>query len=397
MDRSPRNKKLWAAAAAAALVTGIALAQPSPADELYRQGQDALADGRYAAAVESFQKLGAEPGAQPDRALYWRAYAEAKAQRRQAALSTLARFAEEHPESPWLDDAQALRLELGGLAPERAVEASEDDLKLYALDALMQANAERAVALLENFLAGDHSLRLKQRALFVLSQTDSPRAAEMLKDFARDGSNRELQREAIRSLGITGETTSINELKAIYRAADRETRQHIIHSLVAATAPEATVELVLEESDAEVRRQGIHALGAMGATEHLETLAERLGPEHRADIFRGYGIAGESAPLLRAIRGAEDPKATSEAIQALAIVGIDQEARNLLLDVYRSGGSREVQENVLQAFMVADDGETLLDIFRTEEDPELKAQALRFLTMVGGPQVDALLEKILEE
>jgi hypothetical protein len=59
---------------------------------------------------------------------------------------------------------------------DRPAATSEDDeeLKLYALDSLMQAEPEQAVPVLERLLAGNASSRLKERALFVLSQSDSP-------------------------------------------------------------------------------------------------------------------------------------------------------------------------------------------------------------------------------
>ncbi|MEO1366384.1 MAG: HEAT repeat domain-containing protein, partial [Acidobacteriota bacterium] len=236
-----RSPNAWAAVILTVCFAGMVLAQSSPAEKLYREGQDALAEGRYAAAVEHFRALVDEPDARADRALYWRAYAEARAERRSEALSSLARLAEDYPESRWLDDARALQLELGGIQPERAAEMGEDDLKLYALDALMQANPERAVALLESFLTGDHSTRLKKRALFVLSQTNTPRAKEMLLEYARGEAAAELQREAIRALGISGDPSAVAELKTIYRSTEsRDMKDAILQSFVAADAADAT-------------------------------------------------------------------------------------------------------------------------------------------------------------
>lgn len=381
----------------AVLLAGIALAQPGPTETLYRDGQDALADGRFSDAVEAFRALGDQPGAAVDRALYWQAYAESKAGRRSAALSTLTRLVEQFPASRWLDDARALQLELGGLSPERVAVEADDELKLYALDALMHGDPERAVELLEAFLAGDQPKRLQEHALFVLSQTSSPRAGELLTTFARDGSKKDLQREAIRALAISGESAAITELTSIYRASnDVETKHEVLQSLVAASAPDATLELARAETDRALRSRAIETLAAMGATEQLSTLERTLGPEHRSEIYRAYGIAGDSETLLRALGQARDPQTTTAVIEALGIAGVDPEIRERLLEAYRRG-NETVKDSVLHALVVAEDSGALLEVFRSEADPERKGAALRSLSIVGGPEVDSLIEQLVEQ
>jgi outer membrane protein assembly factor BamD (BamD/ComL family) len=44
-------------------------------DELYREGQEAIDEGRWQRAIERFTELAQAKGSRTDAALYWRAYA----------------------------------------------------------------------------------------------------------------------------------------------------------------------------------------------------------------------------------------------------------------------------------------------------------------------------------
>jgi tetratricopeptide (TPR) repeat protein len=174
--------------------------------EKYERGTDALDDGKWEKAVQAFSAAAALPGDRTDGALYWKAYAENKLGRRAAAISTLEEFKRRFPNSRWAKDARSLEAEVRQAAgrtgnPEAE---SDEDMKLIAINGLMNSDAERAVPLLEKFLAGNSSPKLKERALFVLAQSGAPRAREVLAGIARGQSNPDLQAKAIRYLGVSG-------------------------------------------------------------------------------------------------------------------------------------------------------------------------------------------------
>ncbi|MDA8017650.1 MAG: HEAT repeat domain-containing protein [Thermoanaerobaculia bacterium] len=393
-----RNLVLPALLLAVFASSSLARLDAEQAEVYYRQGQDALAEGRYGDAAEQFRALSRESEAQVDRAIYWQAYSEAKAGNKQAALSTLNRLTAEFPDSPWLDDARALRLDLGGVAAAKAVETSDEDLKLYALDALMQAEPDRAVRLLQEFLAGDHAPHLKQRALFVLGQTDSAKAAEILADLARNGEDVNLQRKAIQAMGVSDQPAAISELADIYRSSeDAGTKLAVLHSLLHADAAELTAELALAESDRDLQAEAIRMLGAMEAMPELERIAATLGSGQRQAVFHAYGIADHAEPLLRAVRTSKDLDEIEDAINALVMVGSDENILKTLLDVYHRTEERSVQEKVLNFLMIEDEATHLIEIFRTEKDAELKRQALQHLAVMDDPQVQSLIEELLRD
>lgn len=366
------------------------------ADAYYRQGQNALAEGRFSEAAEHFLALSREDGAQVDRALYWQAYAEAKAGREKAALRSLKRLGDEYPDSAWLDDARALELELGGVAAETAVTAGNDDLKLYALDALHQADPDRATELIENFLDGDHTTQLKRHALFILAQTETARAAEILAGLARTPSS-PLRDEAIQALAVSDEPAAVEELAEIYRSSgDMQTKHQILSALVASDAARVTADLAIEETDPELRRQAIHTLGAMEATDQIERLAEALGPEYRREIFEAYGIADQPAPLLRVLRESSDPGELEDAIEAMVIADDGDDARDTMLALYRKTSEPRIQQKVLDYLMIQDDAEALIEIFREEDDPDMKRRALQAVSHIDDPRVQSLLEELLK-
>jgi len=78
----------------------------------------------------------------------------------------------------------------------------EEDLKLMAINGLMQSDSERAIPLFENMLKGAQSPKMKERALFVLAESSVPKAQQLLEQVARGGGNPDLQVKAITYVGV---------------------------------------------------------------------------------------------------------------------------------------------------------------------------------------------------
>ena len=92
-------------------------------------------------------------GARADGALYWKAYALNKLGRREEALAAIAELRKSYASSRWLDDAKALEVEVKQANGARVPESQTDDeIKLLALNGLMQSDPDRAFPLLERLL-----------------------------------------------------------------------------------------------------------------------------------------------------------------------------------------------------------------------------------------------------
>jgi len=170
--------------------------------ELYDDGREALDEDRYDKAEAKFDQLAQLKGPQTDAALYWKAYAANKLGQRDLALATLADMKKRFSQSRWLKDASVLELEVKQSSGQQVKpgDQSDEDLKMLAIQGLMNSDAERAMPLLEKVINGSGSPREKSRALFVLAQSGSREGREIIGRIAKGQSNPELQREAIYGL-----------------------------------------------------------------------------------------------------------------------------------------------------------------------------------------------------
>src|SRR5215471_4507545 len=140
--------------------------------ELYDDGREALDDDHYEKAAQKFSELAQMNGPQTDAALYWKAYAENRQGKKAAALATIADLKAKYAQSRWKKDAEALEIEVrqsSGAAPHPGAHPenrSDEDLKMLAIQGLMNSDPERAMPLLEKVVNGSSSTKEKAKALF---------------------------------------------------------------------------------------------------------------------------------------------------------------------------------------------------------------------------------------
>jgi tetratricopeptide (TPR) repeat protein len=159
--------------------------------QVYRNGTRFLDRGDWERAIEMFTQVIERKAEHLDGAYYWKAYALGKWGKRGEALAQLSELEKVSPKSRWLDDARALGVELRQ-ASGQSVSAdaqNDDELKLIALNGLVEVAPERAIPAVRELMRKSTSPRLKERALFVLAQSDSPQAKDILAQFARGGGN----------------------------------------------------------------------------------------------------------------------------------------------------------------------------------------------------------------
>jgi HEAT repeat protein len=403
--------------AAAALAALILLAAPSfGADDLYRQGQKALDEARYVDAVALFERLAAQGGSDADAALYWQAYALAKAGRRAPAREVLDRLTSKYPKSQWVDDARALLVEIDRDHTRPAVAGSEgpedledledqvdtdldedEEMKLYALNSLMNTDSARAVAILEKFLAKKHSRRLDEQAIFVLSQSDAPGALQLIAKIARGELRPELRMKAIETLGLAGDPESLKLLGSVYQSGDPVVRAAVLQAYFLAGETEPVLAAARGEGDAQLRRKAIEVLGLMGEGAALAELYRREGePDVRAKVIEAFGLAGDAKMLGEIARADADPELRAKAIQAIGVFGGD-EAPGLLSAIYRGTTDVRTKERVIDSFITCDCAKALIEIARTETNRELRRKALQVLSVMGADEASDFLLEILDE
>jgi len=115
-------------------------------DGEYDAGTRALDQHHYDEAVIRFDQVINSKSSRADGALYWKAYALNRTGKKDEALATLTQLHRDYPQSAWLNDAQALETEVKQSSgqPISPAQESNDDLKLLAINSLMNADPERA-------------------------------------------------------------------------------------------------------------------------------------------------------------------------------------------------------------------------------------------------------------
>jgi len=368
--------------------------------ELYDEATEALDDGEYEEALASFDEIVRGNGARADGALYWKAYALHKLSRRGDSLAAIEKLREKFPKSRWLPEARALEVEIKQASGRRVEPEKEDDeeLKLLALNGLMQVDSEEAIPMLERFLQGSHSRRLKEQALFVLVQTGSPRARDITMSIARGRSYPQLQHKAIEYLGVFGGHEASRLLKELYaESQDLGVKRQILQSYLVSGDTDALVAASGSEPSAELRLQAIQLLGANGARDELaELYRKETSRGVREQILQSLGVAGASGRLLEIARTEDDPRLRAAAVRATGIAGGPELGRGLV-SLYNAEKDRELRQAVLDALFVSGDDESIIAIARKETDPTFRRMAVEKLSVMGSPAATKFLLEILEK
>jgi HEAT repeat protein len=375
----------------------------SRADRAYEEGTKAMDDGDWERAASSFMEVVKANGRRADGALYWVAYSLNKQGRKADALAILSGFAGKYPKSSWIKDARALELEIrqgrGGAAAQPEKE-SDEDLKLMAINSLLQSEPERAVPLLEKLVKGGSSPKVKERALFVLSQSDSPKAREIVADLARDGSNPELQEKALRYLGVHGGKANRDLLAEVYAAPNSsiEVKEKILKSFMVAGDKDRILAAAKNEKDPKLRASAVRLLGAMGArTEIWQLYQAESSSEVKHSLINALFVAGDSQHLLELARTETKPELRREAIRKLGVMDKEQTGP-ALVSIYKSEKDPELRKAVISGLFTQNNSHALVEIARSEKDPEMKKEAVKKLSVMGHDKeaTDYLMELLKE-
>lgn len=310
----------------------------------YESGKSALENHNYDKAVEIFDRVinGRNPSTRADGAYYWKAYALNKLGKRDEALAALAELSKQFPTSGWLNDAKALQAEVQQAKgqPVSPENQADEDLKLYAINALINSDADRAVPLLQSLLSNPKmSPKLKERALFVLAQSRSDKAHDIVGQYAKAGSNPDLQLAAVQYLGT-------------YRS--KESRQLL-------------ADVYASVSDVNVKRSVLRSFEMSRDIDHLAAIAKT---EPNIDLRR-------------------------EAIRQLGNIRDDQTV-GLLVSIYGAQSDKEIKSEIINSLGNQQAAKQIIECARQESDPELKKAAVRRLSEMHSKEATDYLMEILK-
>jgi HEAT repeat protein len=368
------------------------------ADELYDQGREAIEDGRYDRAVDRFNRLIEMKTNRTDAALYWKAYAQNKLGQRSEALTTLAELEKSFRDGRWMKDAKALEIDIRQsfgqtVSPEAQ---SDEELKMYALNALMQSDPERALPAIEKILGGQNSIKLKEKALFVLTQSRSARAREILATIAKGGANPDLQLRAIRYIGIMGGADSRPILDDVYRSStDPAVKRAILQSFMTSQDRARLLSLAKTEKDASLRGQSVHWLGVMHADAELAELYQtETSVEVKKAILQAMFV-GNSDKLIDLAKNEKDPELRRSAIHNLGLMRRPGSTETLTA-IYASDTNTDVRKAVINALFLQQNAGALITLARAEKNVEMKKEIVQKLALIHSKEAMDYLAELLK-
>jgi hypothetical protein len=272
-------------------------------DDPYTAGTRAMNERRWPDAVSAFDKVINEKGKRVDSALYWKAYSLKKLGKTPLAVATCDQLHAQFSDSPWNKDCVVLSVD-GGVDPRAIAGAmtemktnldqirpmiktfemseggvargSDEDLKMIALNSLLNRDPAAALPLLRGILSGNQPLNVKKHALFVLAQSKSPEAENILHDAALGKLDPQLQGEAIRSMAVFQGKRANDTLAEVYRTtADPKIKKSIISAMFITQDAPRMVEMAKSEKDMELKRMIVSQLALMNdkaATDYMMEL-----------------------------------------------------------------------------------------------------------------------------
>jgi HEAT repeat protein len=369
-------------------------------DRLYSAGQSSLDNRQWEQAVQYFSQVVEKNSPRADGALYWKAYALGRLGKRDDGLAAIAELRKSYASSRWLDDAKALELELKQASGQTVSPESENDeeLKLMAINGLMQTDPERAMPLLEKQLKGSASPRVKRNALFVLAQSSSPKAQTMIEQIARGGANPDLQVKAITYMTERRRTGNAQILAEIYASTtDIQVKRAIMQAYMNNRDKDRLLQAAKTEKSPELREMAIGYLGeSQGNPELWQMYQSETTSEGKILLLRYMHSNSDPDKLLEVVRNDKDPKVRIAAMQALA----SHKAANAgdkLAAIYNTEQDPEVKQRILDSLMSQGNAKALVEIARAEKDTRLKLRIVQRLSNMKAKEAQDYLQEILSK
>lgn len=399
--------------------TGLAFAQQAPmppmppmppmkpmtirfkggADRLYESGLSALDGHRYDQALDNFTEVVSRGGSRAEGALYWKAYTLDKLGRDSEAGAALAELHKSYPNSRWLDDAKALEIQIKQSSGQHVSPESEsnDDLKLIALEGLVQSDPDRAFPILEQLLKKVQTPNFKKRAIYVLALNNSPRAQQLLEQIARgNGSNPDMQMTAIQYLGRSGKAANKTQvLFEIYNSsADANVKRAALNALQANRDRDHLLQIAKSDKSPDMRSEAIRGLAGLGSSQDLWSLYQaETDPDVKRTILDF--MSGSTDKLLDVARNEKDADLRRSAIERLGSTR-STSTGDALADLYTPATDPKVKRAIINTLAGQRNATALIKVARKETDLDMRKTIVRRMLDVKSPEVQQYLEEILK-
>jgi HEAT repeat protein len=438
--------------------------QGDPADSLYRAARESLNQRDFRRAADLFAQLPTKypkSGYAPD-AYYWQAFAlyrlggEVDLRR---GLQALQAQSKRYPKASTKGDAQALQARINGeLArlgdPQATAEIQKtaraamggdtqdahipdhaapdhdmdhdvaghagsdrcdddgDDIRVGAINALMQMDHERARPILQKVLARRDagSACLRQKAVFILSQGGGEGIERILVETVRNDPDAQVREQAVFWLSQVEGEAAVTALDSILRTSkDAGVREKALFALSQHDSPKSQQALrtFAERTDVsgELREKAIFWIGQSGGADnatYLRGLFGRLKDEELRNKVL-FSISQMGGPendkwLLGVARDRAQPLEVRK--QALFWAGQAGVSMADLGTLYNTLDDPAMREQLIFVYSQRDETaavDKLLEIARRDPNPEMRKKALFWLGQSDDPRAAKAIEDIIAQ
>ena len=444
--------------AAMADVSEFAYQATVMADTIYRAARRALNESQYRRAIELFeQSLDEEPEYSAE-ALYYQAlsyYRMGGRSNYERALGKLGAQMERYPDSAAYGDAEELTVRIEGelarrgdaqaaerlareaermevSAEQRERERSlaraehreqehdeqaerEAEIKAMALHALIQADPEKAIPYLSRVLQNrtPETAELRGQAVFILGQHESDQTLDLMLDVVRNDPDPDVRAHAAFWLSQVNDPRAIDATIAILDDPnlDEDLKGQAIFALGQTDDPRAGQILrdyaSRSDVDPEVRGMAVHGLAQHPSPENAALLKQMFrevdDPEVREQILFALTQMSDAVDgdwLLAIFSDPNEDDDVREMALFMAAQSGNVDAR-VLSQMYDSAGDNtDMKEQILFTLTQVDSEaafDKMLDIARTEEEPDLRQNAIFWIGQSGDPRAEDVLLEILNQ
>jgi HEAT repeat protein len=290
-------------------------------------------------------------------------------------------------------------------------ENDEDDERVAALNALLQMDADRAVPILTKVLERRDacSVGLRRKAVFLLSQKRTAETADALLRIARNDPDGEVRQQAVFWLSQVPDERAVDMLEEILRnSKDDELQNKALFALSQHRSGRGSAILrdfaTRNEASTELRGQAIFWLGQRASTENNEFLrglytrltSEELKEKVLFSLSQRKGMGNEQWLMNIAVNEREDIELRKKALFWAGQSGVGLDA---IIPLYSKITNQEMKEQVIFVLSQRHNStaavDKLIDIAKTDKDPELRKKAIFWLGQSRDPRVQQFLVDLI--
>ena len=415
--------------------------EQDPTDSLWRAARQALNRADYQAAANLYGDLMRRyPNAtRAGDALYWAAFALYKNDNLDHARSLLFTQQQRYSKAATRRDGETLLARVqAALAKQGDAEAAawiaahaqstadtgarhgetcpgeddDDDMRVAALNGLLQMDATNAVPILKKVLARRDSCSagLRRKAVFLLSQKHTGETEDLLLDVAQHDPDSEVRQQAVFWLSQVPTDRAVGMLDSILRTTgDEELREKALFALSQQHSPRAgqILRSYAENANApsDAREKAIFWLGQQHSSENaafLRGLYVKLADEELKEkvIFSLSQMhdADNTRWLMDIALNEREPIEMRK--KALFWAGQTGGDLTQLSGLYDRMQNREMKEQLIFVYSQRHEAaavDRLIQIAKTEPDKELRKKAIFWLGQSHDPRAAQVLLEIIDQ